>query len=93
MRVWFDSANGLTSHGKPLDGFELAGDDRHFSPATAMIEGSTVKVTAASIPSPRFVRYNWNSVTPPALYNESHCLLQHLHLNTPLCFLRPNRIS
>ena len=47
MRVWFDHAeSGLTSDGAPA-GFEIAGADGKFVPATAKIEGSTVVVQAA----------------------------------------------
>lgn len=68
MRVWFDDAAGLTSRGAPVAGFELAGADRRFVPATAQIDGETVVVRAA-VPEPRYVRYNWSNVTPGALYN------------------------
>jgi sialate O-acetylesterase len=69
MRVWFDNANGLNVHsGTPL-GFEVAGDDRHFVPANAKIEGDTVLVEAPGVPNPRFVRYAWSNVVDQSLYN------------------------
>ena len=68
MRVWFDHAHGLTSRGAPVVGFEMAGADRHFVPATARIDGETVVVTGA-VPQPRYVRYDWSGVVPGSLYN------------------------
>ena len=69
IRVWFDDAAGLSSHGKPVDGFELAGEDRHFIPASATIEGETVLVSAPGLTNPRFVRYSWSNVAAAPLYN------------------------
>ncbi len=68
MRVWFDHAEGLSAHGQPVAGFELAGADRRFVPAGAAIENDTVRVTAA-VAAPRFVRYHWSGVTEGGLYN------------------------
>jgi len=34
IRVWFSHANGLTTRGQSLDGFEVAGEDHKFVPAT-----------------------------------------------------------
>ncbi len=73
MRVWFTHANGLTTHGQDIGGFELAGDDHNFSPATAKIEKigerNTVLVSSPKIPFPRFVRYDWSGVVTTFLYN------------------------
>ena len=68
MRIWFDHANGLTSRGAPVVGFEIAGADRKFTMATGRIEGENVIVTGA-ISQPRYVRYNWSNVVPGSLYN------------------------
>src|SRR5882757_2299030 len=73
MRVWFQHAEGLTTHGLPLGGFELAGDDRIFKPAIAKIERvgetETVLVSSPQVLSPRFVRYGWSDVVTTYLYN------------------------
>ena len=69
LRVWFDHAHGLTSHGHPIDAFEIAGEDHHFVPAQARIDGETVVVSASSIPHPVYVRYGWMGVMPHNLYN------------------------
>jgi sialate O-acetylesterase len=71
MRVWFDHAEGLTTHGKPVEGFEIAGDDHKFVAAQAMIEGQTVLVKSGTVGHPVFVRYAWSGIAPPALYNSA----------------------
>ena len=69
MRVWFNHGEGLTYHGKPATGFELAGVDGKFSAAEAKVEGDTVLVSAPSVPRPVYVRYGWMGVVDNNLYN------------------------
>jgi sialate O-acetylesterase len=69
IRVWFDHARGLTSRGQPIDAFEIAGDDRHFVPAQARIDGETVVVSAPGVPHPKYVRYGWMGVVTNNLFN------------------------
>jgi sialate O-acetylesterase len=73
MRVWFTHADGLTSKGEEVGGFEVAGDDRNFVPATAKIEkigeSDTVLVSSPKVAFPRFVRYDWSGVITTFLYN------------------------
>lgn len=58
-RLEFD-ADGLASRGEaPLQGFALAGADRIFHPATAVIEGARIVVRSAQVRSPIAVRYAW----------------------------------
>ena len=68
LRVWFDHAHGLTARG-PVGGFEIAGDDHHFVPADARIEGDTVVVSSKTLHKPVYVRYGWSSVVTNFLYN------------------------
>ncbi|WP_316767321.1 sialate O-acetylesterase [Pedobacter frigiditerrae] len=49
--------NGLTSFGKDLTLFEIAGEDKKFYPATAKITGSSVTVTSSEVKAPVAVRY------------------------------------
>ena len=61
--VSFRFDNGLhTSDGKAPVGFELAGKDRKYYPAQAVIDGGKVVVSAASVPDPEYVRYMWEDV-------------------------------
>jgi len=46
-------------HGDKLQGFALAGDDRVFHWADAMIDGDTVVVLSPQVPKPVNVRYAW----------------------------------
>jgi sialate O-acetylesterase len=59
IRAWFDHAKILTAEGGPVTGFEVAGADGKFSPATATIEGATVVATSPLVAEPVFVRYGW----------------------------------
>ena len=69
IRVWFDNARGLKGSAASVEGFEVAGTDRKFSAASASIEGETVLVKSAQVPEPRYVRYAWDGIAPPSLYN------------------------
>ncbi|MBL9203512.1 MAG: sialate O-acetylesterase [Opitutaceae bacterium] len=61
MRVSFLPGRGglAVRPGGSLQGFQLAGSDRRFFPATARIEGDTVLVQCPQVPSPVAVRYAW----------------------------------
>lgn len=59
MRVWFDHAKSLQSHGGAVEGFEVSGADGKFVAAQARIEGNTVVVAAESVPNPTRLRYAW----------------------------------
>ena len=48
-------------------GFQLAGDDGKFLPATAKIEGDSIALTAAGVETPKFVRYGWVNFAKPQL--------------------------
>jgi sialate O-acetylesterase len=50
-------------------GFELAGEDREFHPAGAVIEGDTLLVESPSVPAPVAVRYAWRNAPSAGLFN------------------------
>ncbi|WP_421944064.1 sialate O-acetylesterase [Pedobacter sp.] len=52
-----DVPNGLTSFSKELSLFEIAGADKKFYPAKAVIKGSSVNVTSEQVKNPVAVRY------------------------------------
>lgn len=58
-----------TSGGKPeVPGFEVAGADGKFHPATARLGGSsTVEITCAEVSTPAVIRYAWRPWTEPPL--------------------------
>lgn len=68
--VSFLYADGLqTSDGKAPSCFEIAEEDGLFHPATATIEGNTVRLTSPTIKHPRYVRYAWQPFTRANLIN------------------------
>lgn len=71
LRVWFDHAEGLMARKGEPRAFEVAGVDHVFKPAKARIEGSTVVVSNAEVPEPRFVRYGWAADPGCNLYNKA----------------------
>ena len=59
--VSFDHAKGLKSKdGKPLQWFEIAGDDGNWIKAEAAIQGEQVFISAPSVKEPKQVRYAWS---------------------------------
>ena len=61
-----------TSDGKAPSCFEIAEEDGLFQPATATIEGNTVRLTSPTIKHPRYVRYAWQPFTRANLVNADH---------------------
>ena len=56
----FDPSGGtLVAKDGPLKHFAIAGEDRKFVWADAVIEGDTVVVSSAAVPRPLHVRYAW----------------------------------
>lgn len=68
--VSFLYANGLqTSDDNAPSCFEIAEEDGLFQPATATIEGNTVRLTSPTLKHPRYVRYAWQPFTRANLVN------------------------
>lgn len=60
LAVTFDHmGSGLEARGGPLQGFAVAGRDRDWRWARAVIDGDTVIVSSAEVPDPVAVRYAW----------------------------------
>lgn len=58
-------------HSDRLQGFMIAGADKKFQWADAVIEGDSVVVSSPDVPAPLAVRYAWSSVAPWAnLFNK-----------------------
>jgi sialate O-acetylesterase len=58
---------GLVAKGGPLAGFTLAGADKKFYRATAVIVDATVVVSSPNVPAPVAVRYGWADYPVPPL--------------------------
>jgi sialate O-acetylesterase len=70
VTVSLDNApNGLTSFGKPIDAFELSGEDKRFFPARARIVSRGIQLLSDSVKVPVAVRYAFKDWTTGGLYN------------------------
>lgn len=60
---------GLTSYGKPITQFEIAGQDQKFYPATAQLVNGGVEVTSKEVKNPVAVRYAFKDDSTGELFN------------------------
>ncbi|MDH3322678.1 MAG: sialate O-acetylesterase [Flavobacteriaceae bacterium] len=68
--VTFDHVGtGLHQADTVLTGFEIAGADKVYLPAQAMIVGDKVEVSNSSIATPKYVRYAWRDTSEASLFN------------------------
>lgn len=66
----FDFApNGVSSFGKELDHFEIAGENRVFKPAKAIIQRGQLTVYSDLVDKPVAVRYGWKNFVEGSLFN------------------------
>jgi sialate O-acetylesterase len=72
MRIRFRKEAGRLSvaEGEKLRGFAVAGEDRKFVPADAVIEEGAVVVSSPQVSAPVAVRYNWGDAPDGNLANE-----------------------
>ena len=64
-----DVPNGLTTFGKPLVNFEIAGADKIFRPAKATISRGTVLVSSPDVAAPVAVRYAFKDFVVGELFS------------------------
>lgn len=71
--ITFDYVDGglYSSDGKSLKGFTLAGPDKKFYPATAVIDGDKVVLSAPEVPFPMAIRYHWENFFRANFYNKA----------------------
>lgn len=71
--LFFDYCEqGLTSFGKPLTDFEIAGEDKQFFPAEAVIDRDkkgSITVSSDRVPKPVHVRYAFKNWAQASLFN------------------------
>jgi sialate O-acetylesterase len=66
-----DIGSGLAVRGDKPSGFEIAGSDKIFHPALAVLKGSTVVVSSPAVSKPLAVRYGWvDDASTINLFNE-----------------------
>lgn len=69
IALTFDDAPlGLTTFGKPLTNFEVAGEDKVFHPAKAKISAGKLLVTSVEVAAPVAVRYAFQDVVQGCLF-------------------------
>ncbi len=70
ITISFDDApNGLTSFGKEITGFEIAGEDKVFYPAQAVLRRKSVQLSSAQVAKPVAVRYLFKDFTKAELFS------------------------
>jgi sialate O-acetylesterase len=70
VTVSFDDApNGITSYGKEVTGFEIAGEDKVFYPAKTEVRRKSVVLTSDKVAKPVAVRYLWKDFTKAELFS------------------------
>jgi len=72
IRIKFQHADdGLVCKGDRLTHFTIAGEDKKFVPAEAVIDGSTVVVSSPQVAKPVAVRFGWEDTAEPNLFNKA----------------------
>lgn len=71
IRARFAHAEGLSARGGLARGFEVAGGDRVYHPAGAIIDGASVLLFSPLVPEPVAVRYGWGAAVEPNLFNDA----------------------
>ncbi len=70
VNITFDFAeNGLTSFGKDISNFEVAGADKIFYPATVRVTATGITVQSEKVKDPVAVRYGFKDWVVGELYN------------------------
>jgi len=62
--------SGLMAKGSELKGFTIAGPDRKFVPAKAMVQDDKVVVWSDDVDTPTAVRYGWSNCPDVNLFNK-----------------------
>ena len=72
IRLQFDYVGDglITSDGKSLVDFTIAGVNQNFVPAVATIDGNSIVVSSNQVAKPVAVRYAWHDGTQPNLANK-----------------------
>ncbi len=66
--VSFNHTNGLTSYGKEIKGFEIAGEDKRFYPATVFLRSKSVVLSSPRVKKPVAVRYAFKDFVVAELF-------------------------
>jgi len=81
------TGSGLTSKDeKPLSWFTIAGADGNFVQANAVIDGDKVVVSSPEVTNPVAVRFAWNQLAQPNLFNKEGLPAAPFRTDNPLKF-------
>ena len=70
VTVSFDQVpTGITSYGKEVLGFEIAGEDRKFHPAQAVLGRKSIKLSSPNVPNPLAVRYAFKDYVAAEIFS------------------------
>ena len=85
IKIKFDHVDGglTTAADQRLAGFAVAGEDKKFVWADAVIKGKTVIVSSASVEHPMFVRYDWADNPSGNLYNKAGLPAEPFRVSSP----------
>lgn len=64
-----DAPNGITSYGKEVTGFEIAGENKVFYPAQAVVRRKSVVLSCAQVVKPVAVRYLFKDFAKAELFS------------------------
>lgn len=73
IRLFFNYTDGgLVAKGGDLTDFTIAGEDKKFVPAKAVIDGNTIVVSSEQVEKPISVRFAWSNWVQPNLFNAAN---------------------
>ena len=72
IRLFFDYTDGgLVARDGALTHFIIAGEDKKFVEAKAVIDGDTIVVQSDKVKNPVAVRFGWENTAEPNLFNKA----------------------
>ena len=71
MIVSFAHAKGLHCTEETLTGFELAGKDKVYHEAKAVLKGEEIELTCDEVKEPVYGRYCWTNYRPVTLFGQN----------------------
>lgn len=66
---FYNANNGLTTYGKELDQFQVAGEDKVFYKVKAKVRNNNVILECNEVSIPKYIRYGFTDYTKGTLYN------------------------
>lgn len=80
----------ISSDGKPLTHFLIAGDDKKFVPANVMIKDDALVISSPEVKKPVAVRFAWDEAAQPNFYNKDGLPAMPFRTDNPLNYKPAN---